>query len=88
MALIGLDGREVPNGCDWFPDRLLFWNWKHCCDGHDIAYTLGGTDMDRWAAEAAFYACLNTVSPLIAPIMVFVTFLVGYGVYNLKRQQR
>ncbi|MHB1086458.1 MAG: hypothetical protein ACYCZ0_01795 [Minisyncoccota bacterium] len=88
MALIGLDGREVPNGCDWFPDRFLVWDWEYCCSAHDIAYTIGGTDMDRWVAEAEFFGCLASISPLLALVMVPVTFLVGYGLYNLKRRRR
>lgn len=85
--MIGLDGREVPNGCDWFPDRFLVWDWKHCCDLHDIAYTVGGTDMARWAAEADFMGCLFRVSPLLALTVAPVTFLLGYGFYNLKRRK-
>jgi len=82
--LIGLDGREVPNGRDWVPDRLFRWDWKACCDAHDIAYSVGGTDMDRWQAELDFAACLFKVSPALALFMVPVTFLLGYAYYILK----
>ena len=84
--MIGLDGRPVPNGCDWFPDGFWIWNWKHCCDAHDIAYTLGGTDWERFVAEANFFGCLSTVSPLLAIVMVPVTFLLGYGFYVKRRR--
>lgn len=86
MALIGLDGRPVPNGCDWFPDAFLWWSWGHCCDAHDVAYTLGGTDLDRFAAEAEFFGCLATVSPLLALVMAPVTFLLGYAYFARRRR--
>jgi hypothetical protein len=83
--MIGLDGRPVPNGCDWFPDRLWAWDWKHCCDAHDIAYTLGGADLDRFKAEMDFAGCLASVSPLLALVMVPVTLLLGYAFFRRRR---
>jgi len=85
--VIGLDGRKVPNGCDWFPDQFWVWDWKACCDAHDIAYTLGGSDMDRWAVEWSFASCLFAVSPVLAVVMVPFTFLLGYA-YFVRRMKR
>lgn len=87
FPLIGADGREVPNGCDHFPERFWVWDWKHCCDAHDIAYTIGGTDMDRWRIEADFFGCLAAVNPVIAVVVVLATFLGGYAYWNNSRKR-
>jgi|SRR5690606_5700471 len=47
------------NGCDMFPDGFLWWNWRHCCDLHDIAYTVGGSELVRRMADEALASCVS-----------------------------
>lgn len=31
----------LPNHCTLFPDRAMGRDWSHCCQAHDLAYSLG-----------------------------------------------
>lgn len=47
--------KALPDGCTASPD----FNFKKCCDAHDIAYNKGGTERDRLAADIALRICIR-----------------------------
>lgn len=76
------------NGCDSFPEALLWWTWKHCCDVHDVAYSVGGSEWDRLVADFNLAGCVAGVSPIlaiIAAIMLAGTTLAGWLWFRFKR---
>jgi len=53
-------------GISYLPDGLLMWlfpKWwgpiKEAGDNHDIAYEIGGTKEDKWAADKIFSDALE-----------------------------
>lgn len=58
------------DGCTLVPD----FDFKDCCNSHDIAYWLGGTPERREHADKVFYRCIRDVKPS------FIATLYYYGV--------
>lgn len=83
---------EFGNGCgpDWLPRwmaRLLFgWFFEASCRRHDFAYTRGGDDKDRLAADRGFFkAMLRDVKRLHWSLQLpaYAEALAFYGIARL-----
>lgn len=81
--------RNILGPCDYWFDRLGQIAWDHCCVEHDLAYTAGGSEAARNAADAALQACvagagaaasnplLSVGLGIVAAFMGLVTWSVG-----------
>lgn len=61
------------DGCSEFPDGTLQQNtlWLDCCRAHDRTYWLGGTAVEREAADQDLHSCVaNVGEPEIALLML------------------
>jgi len=65
------------NGCDSFPDGMFGVSWKHCCDVHDVAYSIGGSVSARLAADIDLGLCVAKVAGPIG-IVMFIG-VAGFG---------
>jgi len=55
-----------PDGCSGFPNG----NWVECCVRHDLVYWMGGTRVERTAADSALQKCVaDKGHPFIAGLM-------------------
>lgn len=68
------------DGCTgWFDG-----SWRHCCDLHDLAYSLG---VDKLTADLDLFECVvNAGHPVIAGIMLIGVVLFGWLFYRRRRQ--
>lgn len=73
------------NGCDGWFDSLGPWNWRHCCDAHDIAYSTGGEAILRLAADANLVSCVNQVLTPMGFVMGAGVFAFGWLFYRYKK---
>lgn len=75
----------VINGCDFFPDGIGKLSWKVCCDAHDIAYSIGGTLVDKLHADAALTKCVDTLSGMgVGGVMGLGVLAFGGLFFNFK----
>lgn len=60
------------DGCTLWFDGWLGVSWRHCCDTHDIAYSLG---LDRALADEALRQCVIETGAFLAPVIATVMFI-------------
>lgn len=69
------------DGCTGFFDGV----WRHCCDIHDIDYTLG---VDKLFADLKLAACVaDTGNPVIAIVMFLGVSIFG-GFFYFRHRRR
>jgi hypothetical protein len=73
-----------PNGCS---DPLrVFTEYVACCNAHDRAYGLGGTEADRLQADQALYLCVAEMNENDAETMFYAVRLGGRSRFTYRRE--
>lgn len=72
------------NGCDSFPDGIGPLSWKHCCDLHDISYTIGGSPFERVLSDFNLGTCVWNEAGLVGVLMCLGVLTFGWLFYNFN----
>jgi len=67
------------DNCSVWPDKILKWDYAHCCIEHDYYYWMGGTQKQRLKADREFRSCVSKESfKLNANVMYLAVRFMGY----------
>ncbi|HEV7293111.1 MAG TPA: hypothetical protein VGN79_12400 [Devosia sp.] len=69
MSLLSMSSPSG-DGCTLFPDG----NWRHCCDAHDLAYTLGG---DKVLIDLELASCVAQTGNGLAALIMLLGLTAG-----------
>ena len=73
----------MTNGCTMSPD----FNFKDCCDKHDICYCVGGDDNDRFNCDIELYKCIKKKGhPVLASIYYSAVRALGSSHFNYRQR--
>lgn len=86
----GINIAPIADGCTLWLDGLGPYDWRHCCDIHDLAYYELAPKLD---ADLALAGCvLEAGGPILGPLMATVMFagltLFGWVWYEKAKSKR
>jgi hypothetical protein len=77
----------VIDGCTLWFDGVGSLSWRACCDAHDVAYSAGGSWVEKLQADWALATCVNDVLPGMGLVML-VGVLIGGPLFFVWRSRK